>query len=149
MLRLTQIIGTASEPRIAERLHSLSHRGAVEYVTLRREDTSRRRLHIFTDRGTEGAIILDRSERLTNGSVLLLDDQRAVVVRLEEATWLALEPRDTAAALELGYFCGNMHWKVRFVGEYLHISLQGPRADYLERLAHLIEDGRVGVVGNE
>lgn len=149
MLRLTEIIGTASEPHIAERLHSLSHRGAVEYVTLRREDTSRKRLHVFTDRGTEGAIILDRSEQLANGSVLLLDEQRAVVVRLEEAPWLALEPRDAAAALELGYFCGNMHWKVRFVGEYLHISLQGPRADYLERLSHLIADGRVSVVGNE
>ncbi|MEO8040820.1 MAG: urease accessory protein UreE [Betaproteobacteria bacterium] len=149
MLRLTQVLGTASEPHLAARLHDLAHRGAVEYVTLRREDTSRRRLHVFTDRGTEGAIILDRSERLANGAVLLLDEHRAVVVRLEEAPWLALETRDSAAALELGYFCGNMHWKVRFVGEYLHISLQGPRADYLERLAHLLADGRISVVGNE
>ena len=149
MLKMTQVLGTASEPHLAERLHALSHRGAVEYVTLRREDTSRRRLHDFTDRGTEGAIILDRSERLANGAVLLLDDERAVVVRLEEAPWLALEARDVAAALELGYFCGNMHWKVRFVGDYLHVSLQGPREDYLERLSHLIADGRVSVVGNE
>ncbi len=149
MLKMTQVLGTASEPRIAERLHALSHRGAVEYVTLRREDTSRRRLHVFTDRGTEGAIILDRSERLANGAVLLLEEERAVVVRLEEAPWLALEPSDAAAALELGYFCGNMHWKVRFVGDYLHVSLQGPREDYLERLSHLIADGRVSVVGNE
>lgn len=149
MLRLTQVLGTASEPHLAERLHALSHRGAVEYVTLRREDVSRRRLHVFTDRGTEGAIILDRNDPLSNGAVLLLDDDRAVVVKLEEAPWLALEPRDAAAALELGYFCGNMHWKVRFVGEYLHVSLQGPRQDYLERLSHLIADGRVSVVGNE
>jgi urease accessory protein len=149
MLRLTQVLGTASEPHLAERLHALSHRGAVEYVTLRREDVSRRRLHVFTDRGTEGAIILDRNDPLSNGAVLLIEDDRAVVVKLEEAPWLALEPRDAAAALELGYFCGNMHWKVRFVGEYLHVSLQGPREDYIDRLLHLIADGRVGVVGNE
>jgi urease accessory protein len=149
MLKMTRVLGTASDPQLAERLHALSHRGAVEYVTLRREDTARRRLHVFTDRGTEGAIILDRSEQLNNGAVLLLDEERAVVVRLEETPWLALEPRDAAAALELGYFCGNMHWKVRFVGEYLHIGLQGPREDYLGRLAHLLADGRVSVVGNE
>jgi urease accessory protein len=149
MLRLTQVLGTASDPHLAERLHALSHRGAVEYVTLRREDVSRRRLHVFTDRGTEGAIILDRNDPLSNGAVLLLEEDRAVVVKLDEAPWLALEARDAAAALELGYFCGNMHWKVRFVGEYLHVSLQGPRADYLERLSHLIDDGRVSVVGNE
>jgi len=149
MLRLTQVLGTASEPYLAEQLHALSHRGAVEYVTLRREDVSRRRLHVFTDRGTEGAIILDRNDPLSNGAVLLLEEDRAVVVKLDEAPWLALEARDAAAALELGYFCGNMHWKVRFVGEYLHVSLQGPRADYLERLSHLIADGRVSVVGNE
>lgn len=149
MLRLTQVLGTASEPHLAEQLHALSHRGAVEYVTLRREDVSRRRLHVFTDRGTEGAIILDRNDPLSNGAVLLLEEDRAVVVKLDEAPWLALEARDAAAALELGYFCGNMHWKVRFVGEYLHVSLQGPRADYIERLSHLIADGRVSVVGNE
>ena len=149
MLRLTQVLGIASEPHLAERLHTLSHRGAVEYVTLRREDVSRRRLRVFTDRGTEGAIVLDRKDPLSNGAVLLLEDDRAVVVKLEEAPWLVLEPRDAAAALELGYFCGNMHWKVRFVGDFLHLSLQGPREDYIDRLSHLIADGRVGAVGNE
>lgn len=148
MLRLTSIVGSASEPDIAERLHALSHRGAVEYVTLNRADTARRRLHVFTDRGTEAAIMLERSERLANGSVLRLDDAGAVVVRLEEPQWLALEPRDAAAALELGYFCGNMHWKVRFAGAMLHVSLEGPPDDYLHRISHLTGDGRVRVAGH-
>ncbi len=148
MLRLTSIVGSASEPAIAERLHELSHRGIVEYVTLSRADTARRRLHVFTDRGTEAAIMLDRSERLANGAVLRLDDEGAVVVRLEEPQWLALEPRDAAAALELGYFCGNMHWKVRFAGSMLHVSLEGPPEDYLHRIAHLAGDGRVRVAGH-
>lgn len=148
MLRLTSIVGSATEPAIAERLHALSHRGVVEYVTLNRADTARRRLHVFTDRGTEAAILLERSERLANGSVLRLDDQGAVVVRLEEPQWLALEPRDTAAAIELGYFCGNMHWKVRFAGAMLHVSMEGPVEDYLVRIAPLTGDGRVRVAGH-
>lgn len=148
MLRLTAILGSASDPHIAERLHELAHGGGVvETVTLKRADTARRRLHVFTDRGTEAAIVLERSERLANGSVLRLDETGAVVVRLEEPEWLALEPRDAAAALELGYFCGNMHWKVRFAGTLLHVSLEGPVDDYLTRIAHLTGDGRVRVAG--
>ncbi|KPY61394.1 Urease accessory protein UreE 1, partial [Pseudomonas syringae pv. solidagae] len=54
-----------------------------------------------------------------------------------------LQPRDAAAALELGYFAGNMHWAVRFAGDTLQILLNGPEADYLERLAPMLADGRV------
>lgn len=143
MLRLDGILGHATDAAVAERLHRLEHDGKVEYIVLAGEDTARRRLHVATDRGTECAIMLARVERLSNGAVLLLEKDRAIVVRLAEAEWLALEPRDAAAALELGYFAGNMHWPVRFEGAALKVALHGPVASYLERLDHLLKDGRV------
>lgn len=149
MLRLTEVLGNASDAVLAEALHRLEHDGCVETITLNLADTARKRLHVYTDRGTEVGIMLDREARLSNGAVLLLEDRRAVVVRLDEPRWLALAPADAAAALELGYFCGNMHWKVRFAGEYLHVSLEGPREDYLVRIAHLLEAGKVRVIGDD
>lgn len=149
MLRLTRVLGHATEPQLAEILHRLEHGGTVERLKLSRADTARKRLHAFTDRGTEVGVMLDRSEQLSNGAVLLLEPERAIVVALEEPQWLALAPRDAAAALELGYFCGNMHWKVRFAGEYLHVSLEGPRETYLERLSHLVANGSISVVGDD
>ncbi len=146
MLRLTQVLGNASDGKLAEALHRLEHSGKVETLVLKRADIARKRLHAFTSAGTEVGIMLDRSEALSNGAVLLLEEDRAIVVRLDEPQWLALAPRDAAAALELGYFCGNMHWKVRFVGEYLHVSMEGPRGDYLTRLDHLLADGRVSEI---
>jgi urease accessory protein len=98
---------------------------------------------VFTDKGTECAIAIPRTQRLANGAVLLLEADRAVVVRMQETQWLTVAPRDAAAALELGYFAGNMHWKVEFDGTLLRIALQGPVESYLERLAHFIADGRV------
>ena len=47
-----------------------------------------------------------------------------------------------AAALELGYFCGNLHWRVRFEGALIKVALDGPRESYLARLAQHLEDGR-------
>lgn len=143
MLKLETIVGLATEPRMAEALHELEHRGRVEYLTLSEADTRRHRLRALTDRGTECAVAVPRHQQLSNGAVLLLEAERAIVVRMLEVQWLLLEPRDAAAALELGYFAGNMHWKVAFDGTRLRVALEGPVESYLERLAHLISDGRV------
>jgi urease accessory protein len=143
MLKLDSILGLATEERIAEALHQLEHRGAVEYLNLSEADIQRHRLRVLTDRGTECAIALPRHQHLSNGAVLLLEQDRAIVVRMGETRWLTLEARDAAAALELGYFAGNMHWKVEFDGARLRIAMEGPAEGYFERVAHLMRDGRV------
>ncbi len=147
-MRVTNLVGVASDENLGERLHALSHAGHVEYVILSRADMSRHRLRVVTDRGTECAIALPRSEKLTNGAVLLLEAERAIVVRMEEEDWLDLSAADEAAALELGYFAGNMHWRVRFDGAVLKISIEGPEASYLARLAPLLDSGRVRRAGS-
>ncbi len=142
MLRLTQILGNAADAAFAERLHALEHDGRVETITLDAADTARKRLRVSTDHGTDCAIAISRADRLENGSVMLLDESRAVVVRMRETAWLTLTPRDTAAALELGYFCGNLHWRVRFDGACIKVALDGARESYLARLADHLADGR-------
>jgi urease accessory protein len=146
VLTVSSIVGYANERDIARRLHHAEHEGKLEYVTLNQQDTQRHRLRITTDRGTDVAIALPRHERLANGVVLYLDEERAIVVRMQEPVWLFLRARDAAAALELGYFAGNMHWKVRFDGEVLQIAAEGPEQGYLDRMAHLIAAGKVSHV---
>ncbi len=143
MVRVSNLFGLASDAEVGERLHALSHAGQVEYVTLSRADMSRHRLRVVTDRGTECAIALPRSEKLANGAVLLLEAERAIVVRMQEEDWLDVAAVDDAAALELGYLAGNMHWRIRFDGSVLKIALEGPEASYLARLAPLLDSGRV------
>lgn len=141
MLRVTTILGCATDATLADRLHDIDHRGGLETVRLTRGDMARRRQQLQTDRGSAVALMLDRDASLQNGSVLWLDDHRAVVVMLDEPHWLVLQAGNTADALELGYFAGNMHWKVKFDGDRLCIALDGPRDSYLQRLAHLIQRG--------
>ncbi len=148
MLKLENIVGAATDAHIADRLHDLGHADRVEYLTLSQEDTHRHRLRATTDAGTECAVVLGRSEHLYNGAVLMLTDDKAVVVKMRDTEWLTLAPRDAAAALELGYFAGNMHWAVRFEGAWLRIALQGPVERYLERLEPYLDDGRARRIGN-
>ncbi|HIC72256.1 MAG TPA: urease accessory protein UreE, partial [Alphaproteobacteria bacterium] len=44
---------------------------------------------------------------------------------------------------ELGYFSGNLHWRVRFEGNELKIALEGPEETYLKRLQPFLETGRI------
>ena len=143
MITITRIVGTASDPRLAGRLHHLEHDDRVEILVVGEEDASRRRLRGKTDKGTDVAIALDRGDQLVDGAVLLLEDTRAIVLRKTEQRWLRLTPRDVDAALEAGYCAGNHHWKVLFEPRALLVATQGPAEHYVDRLKHLVAAGRI------
>ena len=148
VIRIEGIVGSADDPELHEALHRLEHARRAEYITLSSDDMLRHRLRVATDRGNECAIALARQDKLFDGAVLLLDPTRAVVVRAKETVWLTLQPMDAAAAIELGYCSGNMHWRVSFAGPILRIALNGPKSDYLARLAPLLSAGRVKEVAD-
>jgi urease accessory protein len=145
MLRLNGAIGHRDDPALADRLHALAHRGGVETLAIAPQDAGRSRLRATTDAGTDCAVTQPRGSRLQDGAVLLLEADRAIVVRVGALRWLALRPRDQAAALQLGYHAGNLHWRVRFDGQSLLVALDGPREDYLARLRELTEAGLVEI----
>ena len=136
MLRLNRILGQASDPAFFDRLHELQHHGRVERILIGSEDAARHRLRVLTDAGTECAIALPRDQRLANGSILLLEEDRAILIAMRDEEVLKLAPADAAAALELGYF----------EGDELHILLHGPAQAYLERLDPLLSGGRIARV---
>jgi len=143
MLLIERVLGSRAEPEISERLHELEHRGAVDFLMLATADVARRRLRAKTRGGHEVAIALTRDQRLFDGAVLLLEPERAIVVRVAEERWLRLEPRSIADAIEVGYHAGNLHWRVRMQGEALLVALEAPVDDYLARLGPLITERRV------
>lgn len=143
MLRIESILGLARDDAFARSLHTLDHQGALETIRLSSEDMNRRRLRVETDQGTECAITLPRSQKLEDGAVLRLGSERAVVVRMKEALWLHFEPKDAAAALELGYLAGNMHWQVDLKGEVMRVGVNGNKETILKRVAPLVESGKV------
>src|SRR5688500_11431775 len=100
MLRLNRILGQASDPAFFDRLHDLQHHGRVERIVVGAEDAARHRLRVRTDAGTECAISIPRDQRLANGSILLLEEERAILVTMREEQILKLTAADTAAALE-------------------------------------------------
>ncbi len=140
-LLLTDILGAVSDPELHEAIHRLEHKDAVDSLAVEPADLARRRMRLSSAKGRDCALALPRSQKLFNGAVLVLQEDWALVVRVNEERWLRLRPRDAPAALELGYHAGNLHWRVRFKDGDLLVALEGPEETYLARLESQLENG--------
>jgi urease accessory protein len=138
-----RIVGWATDDAVAGRLHELRHDHAVEYVHLDIHDLDRSRLRVTSDAGTDYAVILPRGTALADGAVLVLEVDRAVVVRAGAPRTLTLRAIDPAAALRLGFLAGHLHWKVSQDGDVLVVHLESQESDYTARIAELLDTGRV------
>ncbi len=145
MLRIDHVVGSRLEDAFSEEIHRLEHRGAVDEVNIPAADLARRRLLAVTRAGEELAIALPPHQKLFDGAILLIDGERAIVVRAATGRWMRLEPRSISDAIELGYQAGNLHWRVRFQGEALVVALEGRPEDYTARLEEMISARRIGV----
>jgi len=138
MILITEILGNASDPEFADLLHAISHEGDLEHLEITLRDAQRRRFRGKTDHGTDCALTLSRGTKLNNGDVLLLEAERAIVVRVDVEQWLRLLPHDETIALRLGYHAGNLHWRVKFEESNLLVLLEGSLENYLARLQDFI-----------
>lgn len=143
MTLFSDIIGAADHPDLREALHRLDHAHAVDHLRLPRADLARRRLRGKTEAGREVAIALPRDQQLFDGAVLAINDHGALVVRAEAENWLRFAAHDAATALKLGYFAGNLHWRVRFDGAVLLIAVETEERVYIERLTPMIDAGDI------
>jgi len=144
---LEGIVGWVTDQEVADRLHELRHHPylehAVEYLHLDVHDLDRKRLRATSDAGTDYAIVLPRDSALADGAVLLLEPDRAVVVRAGAPRTITLRANDIGAALRLGFLVGHLHWKADQRDESVVVHLEGPESDYTSRIVELLESGRV------
>ena len=75
--------------------------------------------------------------------MLACEADYALLVAVPQTHWLRFAPRDTAAALELAYNAGNLHWRVKFDGAVLLVAQEGPTEAYRARLRRLLDTGAV------
>lgn len=130
LITYTNIIGSSAQEAYSDKLHDLDHADKLDFISLSSDNIQRKRLKVVSYKGKECGIALPREQKLYDGAILSLAADYALVVRCADAKWLRCTPIDNAAALELGYFAGNMHWSVRFDKNILEIALKGKLQDY-------------------
>jgi urease accessory protein len=144
-LNIRHVLGSRLEPSFSEKIRRLELHNAVDEVRLSAAAFEQRQLRVTTRDGQELAIALPRHEKLFDGAVLQLGDDKAIVVREAGQRCLRLQPRSISDAIELGYHIGNLGWPVRFEGDVLLVAMRGPAENYVVRLGELIWSRRVGI----
>ncbi|MFU8870132.1 urease accessory protein UreE [Natronococcus sp.] len=105
--------------------------GTLERVVIDADDRRRSRFRATTDAGTDVGVVLDRPA-VSVGDVLLVDDERMILVAFEPREALAVElPEATAealaAAVELGHRIGNQHWDLAVEDGTVYVPLEADR----------------------
>ena len=143
MITITGIVGTASDPSLADRLHHLEHDDRVETLVVGEEDSSRRRLRGKTDKGTRCRHCARAQRRARR--------RRGASARGHPRHRVAQGGAALAAPHAARRRCGARGWLLR-----RQSSLEGAvRAwrspdrhtgtcqHYVDRLEHLVKAGRI------
>jgi urease accessory protein len=146
MKTISGTVGHETDEVIAGRLHRLDHDGLVERVHISEPLVGRRRFRVTGDRGNDYGIVLDGDPSDIDGRVVLLEDDRAVVLYRGEPRTLTLRATDLAGAVQLGWHAGHLHWRVRFEGAEMVVLLDAPESDYLDRIRGFLSSGAIEVV---
>ena len=145
MKRVDGIVGNVDDdPDLAAAVDDHEAAGTLETVELDDTDRKRSRLRVKTDSGTDLGVLVDQPE-LAAGDVLVLTDDRAVVVAFESREVFVIEfsGSETAVAtvVELGHRIGNQHWDVAVDGGTIYVPVDADRAIIEDVLGPYIPDG--------
>lgn len=145
----SKIIEQKDYPNSKEFIHTLEHQGMVDSLDLKVADLSRRRFTATTIFGRKIGVSLPRSAKLFDGAVLELSENYCLVVKVSAEKWLDLQPLSADVALKLGYFAGNLHWKVKFKAQVLSVAITQELDTYLSRINSVFSENELKILGSE
>lgn len=123
------------DAELAEAVEEHDRQGTLERLVIEAGKRKRSRIRAETDHGTDVGLVLD--ENLRAGDVLVLDDDRAIIVAFEEREAAVIgvpEPTEVGVvtAVELGHRIGNQHWDLAVENGAIYVPADADR--------HIIED---------
>lgn len=149
MIKIESIIGNINrDPTLKERYTELSKRGLCEHVVISRLETERVRLRRKSDKGTDIAILLKEGSRLRNGDVLLLTDDKMIIIELAKENVGVVTIKDThnnneiiQIAVKVGHTIGNLHRPIKLQDNKIYFPIQADtELDMFNKLLSSIKD---------
>jgi urease accessory protein len=132
---------------LERRYEEYAEAGNVEHVRIDPDERKRSRLRTETDAGTEVGIVVADKPGLNAGDVVVLDDERMIVVAFEKREALVIAYPDRApadalvAATRLGHVIGNRHWDLLVRDGRLYVPLTEDRAFVAELIREELPPG--------
>lgn len=150
MMTITSVVGNIrSDKNLEDAYQKLSGEKKVEKVLLSRVEAQRSRMRRTSDAGTDIAITLEHGSTLKHGDVLLLEENKMIVVEYEPEDVLGFKIKEElssdqkiAIAIKMGHAIGNLHRPICVKDNitYMPMQSESEAEDIKKILLPIIDD---------
>jgi urease accessory protein len=124
------VIGNINkEKQLKEKYDEMCGKNSCERVKISRLESQRARMRKSSDRGTDLALTLPPGTRLKNGDVIILTENKMVIVEIEPENVLMIEIKeniheDIEVPLRVGHTIGNLHRPIKIEKHKIYFPIQ-------------------------
>jgi urease accessory protein len=119
------------DKKLKERCDEMTARKVCETIKISRLESQRVRMRKLSDKGTDVALTLPTGTWLKNGDVIIITENKMVVVGIEPEDVIMIEIRDNMheddsveVPVMVGHTIGNLHRPIKLEGNKIYFPIQ-------------------------
>ena len=131
MITVNSVLGNISnDQRLKEKYDEMDAKKACETIVVSRLESGRVRMRKTSDKGSDIALILPTGSRLRHGDVVVMTEDKMVVVGVQPEDVIGIEVRNNIHAddieipVKVGHTIGNLHRPIKLEGNKIFFPIQ-------------------------
>jgi len=120
-----------NDKKLKEKYDEMAARNVCETIKISRLESQRVRMRKISDKGTDVALTLPPGTRLKHGDVIIITENKMVVVVIEPESVIMIEIRDNIhqddvveVPVRIGHTIGNLHRPIKLEGNKIYFPIQ-------------------------
>jgi urease accessory protein len=132
LITVDSILGNINrDKKLKEKYDEMTARKVCETIKISRLESQRVRMRKLSDKGTDVALTLPPGTWLKNGDVIIITENKMVVVGIEPEDVIMIEIRDNMheddsveVPVMVGHSIGNLHRPIKLEGNKIYFPIQ-------------------------
>jgi urease accessory protein len=132
LITVDSIFGNINrDKKLKEKYDEMTARKVCETIKISRLESQRVRMRKLSDKGTDVALTLPPGTWLKNGDVIIITENKMVVVGIEPEDVIMIEIRDNMheddsveVPVMVGHSIGNLHRPIKLEGNKIYFPIQ-------------------------
>jgi urease accessory protein len=132
LITIDSVIGNINKNiNLNEKYMEMYHKKVCEVVKISRLESQRVRMRKTSNKGTDIALILPQGTQLRHGDVIMVTEEKMVIVEMEPENVAVIEIKDNVRnhdiieiPVRVGHTIGNLHRPLKLEGNKIYFPIQ-------------------------